>query len=345
MEFDLSGEPVHTRCLCVALTQGPGESIEFRADILDLRKSGLMELGGRIAMAGIIHKMEVRGAFSSQSRRIEEIAWDQSHVMHEPNAASKGECCRDPMARLEGLIGKELGEGFDAELKQCFGGPLGCTHVNTLLHELSSVVSRLFVARNRHPELAGSRPTGERIASRSVFFDAFFPHGSATTTLSVRIAELDFAPLDTEGNEVLFSHGEARLLAEVELAGWLLRGMQAKERFRRGPSCEDTAWRPRTEDLVDFSERSLGGGMTRFCLERFGDRDEDALLLSALLSLAPGMTQVGVALSDTLVPSSKARPANSPLMGPGPCYMLRAEGPLMERLFPRAAPESLEESD
>jgi hypothetical protein len=172
------------------------------------------------------------------------------------------------MARLEGLIGKELGEGFDAELKQCFGGPLGCTHVNTLLHELSSVVSRLFVARNRHPELAGSRPTGERIASRSVFFDAFFPHGSATTTLSVRIAELDFAPLDTEGNEVLFSHGEARLLAEVELAGWLLRGMQAKERFRRGPSCEDTAWRPRTEDLVDFSERSLGGGMTRFCLER-----------------------------------------------------------------------------
>ena len=49
MKFDLSGQPTHTRCLAVAFTQGQGEVIEFRADILDLRKSGLMALGGRIA--------------------------------------------------------------------------------------------------------------------------------------------------------------------------------------------------------------------------------------------------------------------------------------------------------
>ena len=79
--------------------------------------------------------------------------------------------------------------------------------------------------------------------------------------------------------------------------------------------------------------------MTRFCLERFGERDRDALLLSALLSLAPGMTQVGITLSDSLVPSTAARPIQSPLQGPGPCYMLRTGGPLMSALFPAAKDE------
>ncbi|MFK7898936.1 MAG: hypothetical protein AB8G23_24110, partial [Myxococcota bacterium] len=61
MPFDVSGEPLHTRCLAVAFTQGEGGAVEFRADLMDLRKAGLMSLGDRITMAGIIHKMELRG--------------------------------------------------------------------------------------------------------------------------------------------------------------------------------------------------------------------------------------------------------------------------------------------
>ena len=71
--------------------------------------------------------------------------------------------------------------------------------------------------------------------------------------------------------------------------------------------------------------------MGRFCLEHFGKRDQDARLLSALMSLAPGMTQVGAALSDTLAPSYTARPEGlGGLAGPGPCYLLRSEGALMQ---------------
>ena len=136
MQFEMSGEPAHTRCLAIALTQGEGASIEFRADILDLRKAGLMGLAGRIATAGIIHKMEVRGAFSSETAVLERIEWDQSHVMHEANRVTRGECCRDPMQRLEGLVGTRLGEGFFADLKQHFGGPLGCTHINTAVAQV-----------------------------------------------------------------------------------------------------------------------------------------------------------------------------------------------------------------
>ena len=334
MMSGISGEPIHTRCLAVAFTQGQGESVEFRADILDLRKAGLMSLAGRIASAGIIHKMELRGAFSAETGRLERIEWDQSHVMHEANRSTKGECCRDPMVRLKGLVGTRLGEGFAAELKKGFGGPLGCTHINTLFQELSAFVSRLRAVMIDCPELPAARATGERIARRSLYFDAFLPDGGATTQISVRIADLFFAACDGEGSERLLSHDEVRLFAEVDLAGWRLRNVEARERCREGSSCGDMPWQSRSEELSDFCGQSLGGGMTRFSLQRFSGRDEDARLLSALLSLAPGMTQVGPALSDALLPSSNTRPGGMTSMGPGPCYMLRADGPLIETLFP-----------
>ena len=340
MKLDVAGEPAHTRCLAVALVQGSGESVGFRADILDLRKAGLMDLAGRIASPGIIHKMELRGAFSSGTGEIERIEWDQSHVMHEANRATKGESCRDPMGRLAQLVGTRLGEGFARDLKQCFGGPLGCTHINTLFQELSAVVSRLRAVSREHPDFPGTRAPGERIASRSLFFDASLPDGGEATTLSVRLSDIHFARSDEAGRERLFSHDEVKLLADVGLAGWQLRGVQARERSRRGPSLDDVPWRLRNEDLGGFAGRSLGGGMARYCLECFGEREEDARLLSALLSLAPGMTQVGVTLSDTLVPSSAAGGNISALTGPGPCFMLRADGPLVATIAANRRPAS-----
>lgn len=334
MKFAVSGEPLHTRCLAVAFTQGEGDSVGFRADILDLRKGGLMALAGRITMAGIIHKMELRGSFCVKTGTLERIEWDQSHVMHEANRATKGECCRDPMARLEGLVGTRLGEGFAASLKQCFGGPLGCTHVNTLFQELSAFVSRDRVMREKSAEYREARSVGDRLASRSLYFDAFSPmEDGQTTDLSVRMADIFYAPAGPNGTEGLFCHEEVGLLAEVDLAGWQVKQVQARERSRRGPNCEDSDWKIRSDELGDFAGRSLGGGMARHCLDRFGGSEPDARLLSALLSLAPGMTQVGAAVSNTLAPSSAARPLGSGLAGPGPCFMLRAEGPLMESII------------
>lgn len=333
MKFGVSGEPVHTRCLAVAFTQGEAGSVEFRADILDLRKGGLMQLAGRITMAGIIHKMELRGSFQAETGAIERIEWDQSHVMHEANRATQGECCRDPMERLETLVGTRLGEGFASTLKQCFGGPLGCSHISTLFQELSAFVSRFRFIRQEDVEYQRRRRVGDRLAVRSLYFDAFFPvEGGATTDLSVRLADLYYAPADENGAEKLLVHEEVRLLANVDLAGWQIKHVEARERSRPGPTCADSPWRIRSDELGGFEGQSLGGGMARLCLAKFGAREEDARLLSALLCLAPGMTQVGAAASNTLAPSSAARPNGSGLTGPGPCYMLRAKGPLMETL-------------
>ncbi len=333
MNSEISGEPLHTRCLAIAFSQGAGDSIEFRADLFDLRKSGLMELAGRIASAGIIHKMELLGAFSATSGRLERIAWHQSHVMHEANRKTRGECCRDPMARLEGLVGTPLGEGFAAVLKQRFGGPLGCTHINTLFQELSAFAARFRGVLREDPTLPATRTPGERLARRSVFFDAFLPDDAATTRIGVRLSDFFFAARDAEENEKMLRHDEVRVVADAELATWQLRALGARERSRPGPVCDATPWRARDDALQDLSTGSLRSGLTRAFLERFGERAEDAALLSALLCLAPGMTQVGAALSDVLVPSSASRPGGLGSLGPGPCYMLRAEGPLVESLF------------
>jgi len=339
-------EPIHTRCLAVVFSQGEGDSVGFRADILDLRKGGLMALAGRITMAGIIHKMELHGSFDARTGELERLSWDQSHVMHEPNVASRGECCRDPMHRLHELLGARLGDGFVSDLKQSFGGPLGCTHVNTLFQELSAFVSRFKARREQAGAKAECHAVGERLASRSLFFDAFFCEERVdTTALSVRLADLFYAPLDEHGGEVLAEHHEVRLRAEVELAGWRIRKLAGRARSRRGPSCEATPWQDRSADLRDFADQSLGGGMAKRCLERFGDRPEDARLLSALLGLGPGMTQVGAAVSDTLAPATRARPAGAGLPGPGPCYLLRAGGPLMASMFSAPDESTPDESD
>jgi len=326
-------EPAHTRCLDIAFSQGPGTSIDFRADILDLRKSGLMELAGRIATAGIIHNMSLMGRFDVETGELQQLDWDQSHVMHEANRATRGECCRDPMDRLKGLIGTKLGAPFRADLKQCFGGPLGCTHVNTLFQELSAAVSRLQEIRSNEPSQAAARDEGERVARRAVFFDAFFPEEVGKSLLRIRLTDSQYAPCGATG-EALHSHSEVRLAASVSLMGWQIESMTGLERNRLGPGMADAPWVDLTERLESFSDRSLGGGMARYCSEQFGDDPSDLCLLSALLCLAPGMTQVGAAISDSLEPSPVARPqgSGSPLAGPGPCYMLRAEGPLMQTI-------------
>lgn len=328
----ITGEPIHTRCLAVAFSVANEGSLAFRSDVIDLRKAGLMSLAGRLSAAGIIHKMSVGGRFETATGRIEAIEWDQSHVMHEANRATRGECCRDPMPRLQGLVGQSLGDDFVASLKACFGGPLGCTHVNTLLQELNAVFRALRARLAAHPDFLDGRAAGDRVTSRSVYVDAAREDAAPTVALSARLADLHFAPC-AGGAEILHGHEEVRVAATIDLAGWKLRSLRGVERRRTGPSCDEGTWRSRDEAVAALAGRSLGGGMAKHVLERFGGEPEDALLCSALLALGPGMTQVGAGLSESLAPAESAGPLGGGLAGPGPCYMLRAEGPLMETLF------------
>ena len=336
MNFDIAGEPIHTRCLTIVLRATEEHSIHFRADLLDLRKAGLMELAGSFASAGIIHKMEVRGQFSGLTDAIETIEWAQSHVAHEANAATCGECCRDPLLRLKGLVGVRLGQGFPAELASRFGGVLGCSHITTLLREVNAFVSRLKEGALKADRRVGRR-AGERIASRSVFLDGSLSRGSTRAEVSVRLADLEIEGIDSSGDEIFAGLDEVRLVAAVELENLRLQRLHAGQRSRRSSRSDDAPWRARSGELAGFVGQSLSGGMARLCLEHFGKRADAALLLSALLNLSPGMTQVVAALADTPKRSRASGGAESFPQG-GPCYMLRAGGPLMQRLIGGPSP-------
>lgn len=339
MDFTVAGEPAHTRCLDLVLRQAEEGRLAFRGDLLDLRKGGFMDLAGHLASAGIIHRMEIHGEFDAATGVIESIGWEQTHVAHESNDATGGECCRDPMQRLEGLVGTTFGSGFVSGLKQHFGGPLGCTHINTLFQQTSALIAGLKDDEQGWQGYAESRQPGDRIASRSVFLDGVGLEGGEAVDLCVRVSDLTLAEVDPAGNEQLASHDELRLVATVEFAGWSIRAMRAAERCRAASAFDDAEWVARTPEVEDFAGQSLAGGMARTCLERFGGEPANARLLSALLSLAPGMTQVPASLTDSIAPS-RGGYDGSQLAGPGPCYMLRAGGPLMESLRSRMDSDS-----
>ena len=148
MDFTVAGEPAHTRCLDVVLHQEEGGRVAFRGDLLDLRKGGFMDLAGHLATAGIIHRMAIYGAFDADTGVIERLDWEQTHVAHESNDATGGECCRDPMPRLAGLVGTAFGGGFVSVLKQRFAGPLR--------HSTRSLVSiNTFVTACNHCDSSG----------------------------------------------------------------------------------------------------------------------------------------------------------------------------------------------
>lgn len=330
-DFAIAGEPAHTRCAAIALRLAEGDRIAFRADILDLRKAGLMELAGAFASAGIIHKMEVVGHFAWPGAEITDVAWSQSHVAHEPNPAARGECCRDPMERLGDLVGISLGPSFPLAFKQGFGGPLGCSHITTLMQELSAVVTRL---QRRRPDPFGHRSAGERLLTRSVFLDGVTTPGSFESEISVRVAELELDGVDERGDERFHSYGEARLVARTDLVKRTIASLEAGQRERDAAAPEASAWLSRSDDVAGFVGGSLSGGMARRCLEQFGGEPNDELLLSALLHLSPGITQVAAALADSIARSQGPPGENRPLpAGGGPCYMLRTDGPLMARIM------------
>jgi len=341
MDFTVAGEPAHTRCLDVVLHQEEGGRVAFRGDLLDLRKGGFMDLAGHLATAGIIHRMAIYGAFDADTGVIERLDWEQTHVAHESNDATGGECCRDPMPRLAGLVGTAFGGGFLSGLKQRFGGPLGCTHINTLFQETSALIAGLEEPGAGWRRYAENRRPGDRIASRSVFLDGVGLDGGEAVELCVRVADLLLVGVDDAGNEQLGSHDEVRLVATVAFDGWQIRALRAAERCRPVATFDDAAWVVRTDEVEDLVGTSLAVGMARTCLQRFGGDAANARLLSALLALAPGMTQVPASLTDSMARSGGGGGQGygaSQLAGPGPCYMLRAGGPLMTSLMSGADP-------
>ena len=129
-----------------------------------------------------------------------------------------------------------------------------------------------------------------------------------------------------------------RMVAAVEFENLRLQRLHAGQRTRKISDVEAPAWQDWGEELAGFIGQSLRGGMARRCLEHFGAQADAVLILSALLNLSPALTQVAAALTDTPKRIWASGGVESFPQG-GPCYMLRAEGPLVQRLISGPLPE------
>jgi len=334
LQIPITGHPLHTRSLTLVATTRPDGRWSARGDVVDLRKCGFVPMTQGIQPAGIIHLMTLQLELDPGSRRLESVEVTQPFVAIEPSAETGGECCRDPVHRLEELVGEPLDGSFSKRLSTTFGGPLGCSHLLTLFQLMASALQR---ALDLEEALGEPRPAGDRFFRRSAFVEGF-EAADGSIEYAVQLHDFQGRPGPIQRPvERLGRHDEVRVFARVETPSLVVRELRAAHRTRT-PANLATA---RFEELEERVEGLVGEpvvpGMARRVFAALGDDPTEALVRDALLQLAPGHIQVMAAVADrwfAMAPSgararSREGPAVATLGGfPDSCYMWRSEGVL-----------------
>lgn len=334
MEFDARGGPAHTRTLGVRVEHSESGRWTARGMLIDLRKRGLVPMAGDLQTAGVIHHMRVEAGIDTARAALIGVRAEQPSVAFEASPGTGGECCRDPVSRIEALAGSLLDGRFASRLGATIGGPLGCSHVLTLAQCVgSTALQALGLDRARHGASPERRP-GERVLQRSLCIDGIAsPDGALELVL--QLADVHFAPAAEDAPPLarLALHHELRVHASVDLDGMKLRSLRAAERSAQ-TAFEDAPWRDRDADVAWLAGRGAMGGIARAVLERFGDAPADAPLRDALLNLSPTVVQCIPAIAERWrAAQGGARPG---MMGSGgmldSCYMWRRGGFLAQRV-------------
>jgi hypothetical protein len=304
-----------------------------RGDVIDLRKCGFVPMTQGIQPAGVIHLMTLEVELDPGSRRLESVEVAQPFVAVEPSAETGGECCRDPVDRLQELVGQPLDGSFSKRLSSRFGGPLGCSHLLTLFQLMASALPR---ALDLEEALGEPRPAGDRFFRRSVFVEGF---EAADGSIEYAIQLHDFQGHSGSTHrpvERLRRHDEVRIFARVETPSLGVRELRAAHRTRT-PATLATARFVELENLQSLVGEPVVPGMARRVFAALGEGPEEALVRDALLQLAPGHIQVMAAIADrwfAMAPSgARPRSGEGPEVAtlggfPDSCYMWRSGGVL-----------------
>jgi hypothetical protein len=190
MEIQVAGSPAHTRSVIVTLGQAEPGHLAVHGEILDLRKRGLVPLAGDLQTAGVIHHMRIDGRIARQGPTLETLRADQPHVAFEAGPGTGGECCRDPVRRIEALEGTRLDDAYAKRLGAAIGGPRGCSHVLTLAQLLGSAVVTALETDAALHGAAPQRPDGQRLFARSLSIDGLeSADGALALALQLAVAE------------------------------------------------------------------------------------------------------------------------------------------------------------
>ena len=328
MDLCVRGHPLHSRSLSVTLSQRTDGRLDVFGEILDLRKRGFVPVAGDLQPSGIVHQMQLRGVVAPESARLESLSAAQPAVAFEPSALTQGECCRDPIERIQALVGAPLDRGFARRWLAEVGGPLGCSHILTLGQLLASTTS-WALERDRALQ-PGPRRAGERVYRRDLVIDGFAaPTGELE--LSLQLTDLHFAsspvlarPIDRLGAEL-----EIRAMARIAMPGMALARIEAAERRRTRAELADARWVDHGAALAPLLGQKLASGVGGALVRRFGEDPDARPLLDVLLNLTPGLYQCVAALSENWPALALQNPSAIGMGGiPDSCFMWRRGGAL-----------------
>jgi hypothetical protein len=332
-----SGHPLHTRTLSVESLCSDAARLRVEGSVLDLRKCGFVPTGGDLQTAGVIHHMQLALEVEAAGARILGVETAQPTVAFEPSAATGGESCRDPVPRLQALVGERLDAGFPRRLAAVFGGPAGCSHLLTLAQLMGASAARVLGAG---PALA-ERAAGERVAKRVLVLDGFEPPAGGLE-VAIQLSEFETRPFVAVGTplERLARQHELRVLARLDRGLQQIELLDAVERERGPGSLAAAAWRSRSETLAGLVGAPALRGLAGRVLAQLGDAPGEQPLRDALLNLAPGVIQCFAALSHRLVGRFETPVVASELprelsVGgfPDSCYMWRSGGAMARARF------------
>jgi hypothetical protein len=294
-------------------------------------------MAGDHQTAGVIHDMRVEAELAGDPATLLAIRATQPAVAFEPSPGTGGECCRDPVARIETLAGSRLDEGFAKRLGHAIGGPRGCSHVLTLAQLVGSTARQATSLDRSVFGAAPRRPAAQRVFERSLAIDGI-GGDAGPFELVLQLADVHFAPTPDTAQpfERLVEHREWRLTVEVDLDALTLRGAHASQ--RRSTREAVGAWREESASVAFLAGCPAMGGLAGACFAALsGDADGDAErapLLDLCLNLAPAMVQCMAVLAERWrAHGEDARPAM--MAGGGmtdSCYMWRRDGALGRRV-------------
>lgn len=124
---------------------------DIEAEILDVKNEALanVERGAPIPAGEPIHKMHVR------------LTIDESYLIHKAEVAFENApfaICGGIAPVFSALEGMTIGPGFLREIRERFGGTLGCTHVVDLMRPLAVIAWQTLL-----PHALEKGETGARI--------------------------------------------------------------------------------------------------------------------------------------------------------------------------------------
>ena len=332
--------PIHTRSLEVEVFQPePGRALA-RGRIIDLRKFGFVPTGGDLQSAGVIHNMSLEVEVDVASRVALRVEPAQAVVPFEASERTGGESCRDSIHRLRELSGERLDDAFSKKISSVYGGPLGCSHLLSLTHLMSTSVTRALdweqAARGQRP---AEREPGERLFKRCIVLDGFEVLDGRFMDVTVQFGDVFSAPyeaVDVPLDRFARQH-EVRLFGRVDMSNITFAALELRERERAGRPLSPDGWVDRDALALPFVGGPAIYGLARQIDEQVGGAPERAAIRDTLRSFAPGMIQCMAAFAARMFEGDVT---SGGALGEGPsilqlggqadsCYIWREGGPGM----------------